>query len=73
MTDLASLPYDAFATIHAIQGELAVALMELGLVPGTKVRVLRAAPLGDPLHVDVSGAQLAIRRGVAANVKVELL
>lgn len=73
MTDLASLPYDVLARIHAVQGELAVSLMELGLVPGTHVRVLRSAPLGDPLQVDVSGAQLAIRRGVAVSVQVELL
>lgn len=72
MTDLANLPYGTYATIHSIQGELTVPLMELGLVPGTRVRVLRCAPLGDPLQVEVFGAQLAIRRAVAATVTVEL-
>jgi Fe2+ transport system protein FeoA len=73
VTNLSEIPFDRPARIHTVDGDLAVALMELGLVPGTRVRVMRSAPLGDPLQVDVSGAQLAIRKRVAADVLVELL
>ena len=52
--------------------EHTVALMELGLVPGTRVSVIRQAPLGCPLEVDVTGARLAIRRAVAATILVEV-
>lgn len=55
----------------AAGGEHAVALMQLGLVPGTRVEVVRAAPLGDPLEVDVAGARLALRRGPCRDVLVE--
>lgn len=50
-----------------------VSLMELGIVPGAEVRVVRSAPLGDPLEVDVTGARLALRRNVAALIQVEEL
>jgi len=51
--------------------EHALALMQLGLVPGTRVEVVRAAPLGDPLEVDVAGARLALRKGACREVLVE--
>ncbi len=46
-------------------------LVELGLTPGQVVRVLRRAPLGDPLELAVRGARLAVRADEAADVLVE--
>lgn len=46
-------------------------LMELGLIPGTELQVLRVAPLGDPLQLLVRGCRLSIRRAEAAHVLVE--
>ena len=46
-------------------------LMELGLVPGTDIEMIRAAPLGDPLEVSVRGLHLSLRRTEAAHVHVE--
>ncbi len=46
-------------------------LMDLGLVPGTIVQYVRAAPLGDPLELLVRGAHLSLRRSEAACVHVE--
>jgi ferrous iron transport protein A len=48
-------------------------LMEMGIVPGAQVSVLRAAPLGDPLQIEVRGSLLALRRTEAAAVKIEVL
>jgi Fe2+ transport system protein FeoA len=48
-------------------------LMELGLVPGTVVEVIRVAPLGDPLELSVRGCQLSIRRSEARSVSVTSL
>lgn len=72
MTTLAQLPQRSPARIDGFSGdpELTVDLMELGLVPGTRVEVIRAAPLGDPIEVDVTGARLALRRSVAASIVV---
>ncbi len=47
-------------------------LMELGLVPGTRITFLGVAPLGDPLHLLVRGCQLSIRRNEAFQIGVRL-
>ena len=48
-------------------------LMELGLVPGTKVSVEKIAPLGDPLELRARGCTLSIRAAEARAVDVERL
>ena len=45
-------------------------MMELGLVPGTEVEVVRRAPLGDPVEICVRQVHLSIRRAEAAHVHV---
>lgn len=46
-------------------------LMDMGLIRGTSVRVVRVAPLGDPIEVTLRGFMLTLRRADAANVVVE--
>lgn len=46
-------------------------LLELGLLPGTSVKLVSIAPLGDPLELLVRGASLSIRRADAAAVEVK--
>jgi ferrous iron transport protein A len=48
-------------------------LMELGLIPGIKVEVLRIAPFGDPLELSVRGCNLSIRAAEAQQVVVDRL
>ena len=62
------------ARVTAVRGEGAVArrLMEMGVVPGAPVRVIKAAPLGDPLEVRVRNYHLALRRSEAQTVSVVL-
>ena len=45
-------------------------LMELGLLPGTRVTVLNKAPFGDPLEIEARGCRLSIRRHEAALLAV---
>ena len=44
--------------------------MEMGLVPGVSVQVLRKAPLGDPVQYRVRGAVISMRAAEAASVTV---
>lgn len=62
------------ARVAAVRGSGAVArrLMEMGVVPGAPVRVIKAAPLGDPLEVRVRNYHLALRRSEAQTVSVVL-
>ena len=60
------------ARVTAVRGSGALArrLMEMGVVPGAPVRVIKAAPLGDPLEVRVRDYHLALRRSEARTVSV---
>jgi ferrous iron transport protein A len=48
-------------------------LLELGVVRGETITLLRAAPLGDPLEFVVKGYHLSLRRREAATILVEAL
>ena len=73
MSDLASIKVGASAAVARIEGtdDIAMRLMEMGLTPGVAVQVISAAPLGDPIEVEVRGYRLSLRRSEAARVVVE--
>lgn len=48
-------------------------LLAMGLLPGTEVKVVAVAPLGDPVEVEFRGMRLSLRRADAAAVTVERL
>lgn len=60
------------ASVVAVHGEGAVSkrLMEMGVVPGTAVRVVKAAPFDDPIEIRIRGYSLAVRRNEAESVEV---
>lgn len=72
---LAELPLGAAAVIEAVEDGSPVAhrLLDLGFVPGTPVRALRRAPLGDPTLYELRGTQLCLRRSEARRVAVRPL
>lgn len=47
-------------------------LMEMGCVPGEKVKVEQAAPLGDPISIIVAGYHLSLRLNEAEMIWVEV-
>lgn len=47
-------------------------MMDMGLVPGTEVKVVRVAPLGDPVEFEVKGYSLSLRKSEAQYVIVEV-
>ncbi|MEP7050060.1 MAG: FeoA family protein [Pseudomonadota bacterium] len=70
--NLAHTRIGQIVTVEHVGGEGAFRrrLMELGLVPGTRVQVIGVAPLGDPLELLVRGGSLSIRRSEAEGVSV---
>lgn len=46
-------------------------LMDMGLVRGVNVEVLRAAPLGDPIEYKLRGYFLALRKSEAQLIEIE--
>lgn len=51
--------------------ELQSRLYALGVVPGATLKILRLAPLGDPMQVKVGGSFISIRKSEAALINVE--
>lgn len=72
---LAEIPLGCSATVRSIDGPRAFRrrLLELGLVPGTEVRVVAVAPLGDPLQISVRYGQWSLRRKEAAQIAVDAI
>lgn len=61
------------AVITAVGGEgpLRLRLLDMGLIPRTKVKVQKLAPLGDPIQVLLRGYELTIRKDDAAKITVD--
>ena len=69
---LATLPVGGRAIVERVSCERGVArrLLEMGLLPGTEVRVVRVAPLGDPIELQLRGYALSIRKAEALGIEV---
>lgn len=55
---------------HIEDSGLKERLMTMGLLPGTQIKVLHSAPLGDPIAIGLRSYHLAIRRKDAAVIQV---
>ena len=69
---LTSLPIGKRAKVIKIVGNSRISrrLMEMGVIPGVSLEVLKAAPFGDPIEVRVRGYNLAMRRSEADTIEV---
>ena len=54
-------------------GPFRVRLMEMGFIPGATVRVIRYAPLKDPVEYEIKGYHVSLRHEEATNIFVEKL
>jgi len=72
---LDKLPIGQQAQIKSVGGEgmLRLRLLDMGLIPGTKLKIVRIAPMGDPIELIVRGYSLSIRLDDAKTVEVEVI
>lgn len=70
---LSELPAGATAVVKSFptNGAAFLRLREMGLVTGTRVTLVRTAPLGDPIEIKVRGYHLTLRKSEAEHVVVE--
>ncbi|MBP5539845.1 MAG: ferrous iron transport protein B [Bacteroidales bacterium] len=63
------------AVIEAVGGEGAsrMHLLSMGLIPGAKVKVVKRAPMGDPVELQVRGFALSLRAEDAAKITIHPL
>lgn len=71
-TSLTDLPIGQQARVTAVtgSGRTTKRLMEMGVIPGVDVRVIKTAPFGDPIEVRVRGYSLAMRKAEADAIVV---
>ncbi len=74
MTTLAKLKIGVEAKVTKILGDNAISrrLMEMGVVPGVLVKIIKTAPFGDPIQIRVRGYNLAMRRSEAETIEVSV-
>ncbi|MBO7447855.1 ferrous iron transport protein A [bacterium] len=53
------------------EGPLKRRIMDMGILKGTEITVVKIAPIGDPIEVNLRGYDLSIRKSEAANIEVE--
>lgn len=71
---LSELQVGQRATISGFEkDEIAIKLMEMGLIPGEKIHIEKFAPLGDPISIFVAGYKLSLRIDEAKNINVDIL
>lgn len=46
-------------------------IMDMGVVPGAEIEMVRVAPLGDPVEFRIKGYNLSLRKGDAKEIEVE--
>ncbi|MGI6081752.1 MAG: FeoA family protein [Limnochordia bacterium] len=70
---LASLAVGEEALVCGIEADIETRwrLLDLGLVPGTRIQVIRQSPLGDPVLYMFRGTAMALRRTDARTVRVK--
>jgi ferrous iron transport protein A len=75
LKQLSDLSIGMRARVRSVLGgdEVSVRLLEMGLTPGAEVAVVGAAPLGDPLELELRGYRLSVRRSEAARVQIDPL
>ncbi len=52
-------------------GTLKLKLLNMGFIPGTKVTMIRNAPLRDPIEIEIQNYLLTLRRSEAKLIKVK--
>jgi Fe2+ transport system protein FeoA len=72
---LSELPAGASAIIEELANGISALtrLRELGLVPGTKVKLVRRAPLGEPIEIALRGSRIAMRNKDAEAIAISPL
>ncbi len=48
-------------------------IMDMGVTPGTSIKVVKVAPLGDPIEINIRGYELSLRKDEADQIQVELI
>jgi Fe2+ transport system protein FeoA len=70
---MADLKIGQTGTISTVGGEgaLRLRLLDMGLIPGTRVKLEKVAPMGDPIQIQVRGYELTLRLEDACKIGMQ--
>lgn len=71
--NLAELKTGKSATIRSVGGEGALRqhFLDMGVIPGAKVKLVKLAPMGDPMELRIHGYELTLRLDDARLIEIE--
>ena len=72
---LDQMPIGKTAVIRQVggQGALRCRLLDMGLIPKTRIRIQKVAPMGDPIEIHIRDYELTIRKEDASQIEVEVV
>lgn len=53
------------------EGSLRLRLLDMGLIPKTRVKMVKIAPMGDPVEIRVRGYELTLRKEDAGFIEIK--
>ena len=70
---LNEVPVGGVCTVTKLNGigKLRRRIMDMGITKGVEVKVVKIAPLGDPMELNVRGYELSIRKNEAESIEVQ--
>ena len=70
---LNEIPVGGFCTVTKLNGtgKLRRRIMDMGITKGVEIKVVKIAPLGDPMELNVRGYELSIRKSEAESIEVQ--
>jgi Fe2+ transport system protein FeoA len=55
------------------EGKIRRRLFDMGVTPGAEIVMIKTAPLGDPIEINVRGYELSLRKSEAETVILEIV
>lgn len=55
------------------KGPMRRRIMDMGVTPGTSIKVIKVAPLGDPIEINIRGYELSLRKDEAQRIEINKL
>ncbi|RLI91024.1 MAG: ferrous iron transport protein A [Candidatus Altiarchaeales archaeon] len=70
---LSELKIGDFGTVIRIEeSSIRKRMLDMGFTPGTKIKIMRKAPLGDPICCEIRGTLVSLRKEEASKIIVKV-
>ena len=53
------------------KGPMRRRIMDMGITPGASIKVIKVAPMGDPIEINIRGYELSLRKDEASQIVIQ--